>query len=225
MVWMPSPVGHSTGFNYGVRFALHHGLRLVLQDRWDGEAAARLVDRERCSYTLAATTFLQDLCEAAGRLGLRLDSLRAFGCGGAPVPPPLVDLAGEHGVTVLRLYGSTEVLVATWNRAGDDAARRRGTDGRAMSHVEVEVRRADAGLPPTSRPHPGPGPGSRSVPASRARSSCGAPTPASASSPTPSGRPPPSPTVGSAAATWRRSTRPATSRSWGAARRSSSGAD
>ena len=36
VVWMPSPVGHSTGFNYGVRFALYHGLPLVLQDRWDG---------------------------------------------------------------------------------------------------------------------------------------------------------------------------------------------
>ena len=40
VVWMPSPVGHSTGFNYGVRFALHHGLKLVLQDRWDGDEAA-----------------------------------------------------------------------------------------------------------------------------------------------------------------------------------------
>ena len=45
VVWMPSPIGHSTGFNYGVRFALYHGLPLVLQDRWDGAAAAALVGR------------------------------------------------------------------------------------------------------------------------------------------------------------------------------------
>jgi acyl-CoA synthetase (AMP-forming)/AMP-acid ligase II len=140
VVWMPSPVGHSTGFNYGLRFALHHGLRLVLQDRWDGDEAAALVARERCSYTLAATTFLQDLCGAAARQGIRLDTLRCFGCGGAPVPPRLVDTAGERGVTVLRLYGSTEVLVATWNRAGDELERRRCTDGRPLAHVEVEVR-------------------------------------------------------------------------------------
>ena len=30
VVWMPSPLGHSTGFNYGLRFALYHGLPLVL---------------------------------------------------------------------------------------------------------------------------------------------------------------------------------------------------
>src|SRR5687768_11467943 len=91
VVWMPSPVGHSTGFNYGLRFALYHGIPLVLQDQWDATAAVELVLRERCSYTLAATTFLQDLAETARRSGTRLDSLRCFGCGGAPVPPSLVD--------------------------------------------------------------------------------------------------------------------------------------
>jgi acyl-CoA synthetase (AMP-forming)/AMP-acid ligase II len=145
VVWMPSPVGHSTGFNYGVRFALHHGLRLVLQDRWDAEDAVALVTREGATYTLAATTFLQDLCGAAARLGADVSSLRYFGCGGAPVPPPLVDLAAEHGIGVLRLYGSTEVLVATWNRAGDDPELRRTTDGRPMSHVEVALRDLEGG--------------------------------------------------------------------------------
>lgn len=139
VVWMPSPVGHSTGFNYGVRFALYHRLPLVLQDRWNGDDAAALVARERCSYTLAATTFLQDLSEASARAGAKLDSLRFFGCGGAPVPPELVDLAGERGIQVLRLYGSTEVLVGTWNRSTSPLEKRRMTDGIPMSHIEVKV--------------------------------------------------------------------------------------
>ena len=60
-VWMPSPIGHSTGFNYGVRFALFHGLKLVLQETSSAAGAIDLLERERCTYTLAATTFLQDL--------------------------------------------------------------------------------------------------------------------------------------------------------------------
>jgi acyl-coenzyme A synthetase/AMP-(fatty) acid ligase len=139
VVWMPSPVGHSTGFNYGLRFALYHGIPLVLQDQWDGAAAVELVQRERCSYTLAATTFLQDLTEQSRRAGVRLDSLRCFGCGGAPVPPALVDAAAEQGIQCLRLYGSTEVLVGTWNRPDSPLAKRRDTDGIAMSHVEVVI--------------------------------------------------------------------------------------
>jgi acyl-CoA synthetase (AMP-forming)/AMP-acid ligase II len=139
VVWMPSPIGHSTGFNYGVRMSLYHGLRLVLQDRWDGAAAARLVESERCTYTLAATTFLRDIVEAAsGRAG-DISSMSRFGCGGAPVPPELVEAAAAHGMTVLRLYGSTEVLVATWNRRSSPEAKRIETDGRAVDGVEVQA--------------------------------------------------------------------------------------
>ena len=146
VVWMPSPVGHSTGFNYGLRFALYHGLPLVLQDRWDAADALELIQREGCSYTLAATTFLQDLVDEAARRGVALPSLRCFGCGGAPVPAELVSAAEERGICVLRLYGSTEVLVATWNRPTSSLDRRRDTDGVAMSHVDVEVR-TDEGSP------------------------------------------------------------------------------
>src|SRR3546814_16514697 len=55
VVWMPSPIGHSTGFNYGVRFAFHHGLKLVLQDRWSGDDALDLLLAEGCTYTLASS--------------------------------------------------------------------------------------------------------------------------------------------------------------------------
>jgi acyl-coenzyme A synthetase/AMP-(fatty) acid ligase len=102
VVWMPSPLGHSTGFNYGLRFALSHGLPLVLQDRWDAAVAADLVQRQRCSYTLAATTFLRELVAESARRGARLDVLRCFGCGGAPVPP-----AGREADPWIRAGAST----------------------------------------------------------------------------------------------------------------------
>jgi acyl-CoA synthetase (AMP-forming)/AMP-acid ligase II len=143
VVWMPSPVGHSTGFNYGLRFALYHGLPLVLQDRWDPAVAVDLVAAERASYTLAATTFLQDLVEETTRRGARLESLRCFGCGGAPVPPALVAAADAQGIRVLRLYGSTEVLVATWNRPDAPLDERMDTDGTPTSDVDVEIRDDD----------------------------------------------------------------------------------
>jgi acyl-CoA synthetase (AMP-forming)/AMP-acid ligase II len=152
VVWMPSPVGHSTGFNYGLRFALHHGLPLVLQDRWDADTAVALVQEHGCSYTLAATTFLQDLTESAVRHQVQLPSLRLFGSGGAPVPPALVDAAARQGIQVLRLYGSTEVLVGTWNRPGSTDAHKRETDGTAMSDVELRVVDDDGRALPPGQP-------------------------------------------------------------------------
>jgi acyl-CoA synthetase (AMP-forming)/AMP-acid ligase II/enoyl-CoA hydratase/carnithine racemase len=143
VVWMPSPVGHSTGFNYGIRAALYHGQRLVLQDRWDPEDARALVAAQGCNYTLAATTFLEDLVGACERAGQQLPTLTHFGCGGAPVPAPLVRRADAVGIRVLRLYGSTEVLCATWNRRESPLDKRCNTDGCALEHTEIEVRDDD----------------------------------------------------------------------------------
>jgi acyl-CoA synthetase (AMP-forming)/AMP-acid ligase II len=143
VVWMPSPVGHSTGFNMGARMTIFHGLKLVLQDRWDPDLAAALVEQERCTYTSAAATFLSDLLAAGERLGADLSSLRLFRCGGAPVPPELVADAASQGISVLRIYGSTEILAATSNRVDSPLAKRLGTDGRALEGVEVAVRRDD----------------------------------------------------------------------------------
>jgi acyl-coenzyme A synthetase/AMP-(fatty) acid ligase len=147
VVWMPSPIGHSTGFNYGVRFALYHGLPLVLQDRWDAGVACDLIAARAASYTLASTTFLQDVVAEAERRGdHRLVSMTRFGCGGSPVPPELVRRAAACGIGVLRLYGSTEVLVATWNRPDSPAGKLIDTDGPALSNVEVEVRGENGGV-------------------------------------------------------------------------------
>jgi acyl-CoA synthetase (AMP-forming)/AMP-acid ligase II len=141
VVWMPSPIGHSTGFNYGVRFAVYHGLPLVLQDRWDAAVACDLIGTYGASYTMASTTFLQDVvAEAERRGGPPLGSMTRFGCGGSPVPPDLVRRAAACGIGVLRLYGSTEVLVATWNRPESTTGHTMETDGKALSNVEVEVR-------------------------------------------------------------------------------------
>lgn len=143
VIWMPSPIGHSTGFNYGLRFALYHGLPLVLQDRWDGGEAADLVAGQGCTYTLAATTFLHDFVNACAAKPRDVASMRLFGCGGAPVPPDLVRDAARQGVGVLRLYGSTEVLVGTWNRPTSAFDKRTNTDGVAVDGVEVVIRAED----------------------------------------------------------------------------------
>jgi acyl-CoA synthetase (AMP-forming)/AMP-acid ligase II len=140
VVWAPSPIGHSTGLNFGVRLALYFGMKLVLQDRWDPSRAAELVERERCSYTLAATTFLTDLVGAASSAGRDLSSLTRFGCGGAPVPPEIVRAGAEAGINVLRIYGLTEALVVSWNRAGSPLEKRMHTDGQALPEVELDVR-------------------------------------------------------------------------------------
>ncbi|MHB1219686.1 MAG: AMP-binding protein [Alphaproteobacteria bacterium] len=140
VIWMPSPVGHSTGFNFGIRFALLHGARLVFQDRWNPDEALTIIQRERPTFTLAATIFLTDLLRAADARSADLSSLRVFGCGGAPIPPHVVTDAAERGVNVLRLYGQTETLVATLNVPSSPLPKRIETDGIAIHGMTVDIR-------------------------------------------------------------------------------------
>jgi acyl-CoA synthetase (AMP-forming)/AMP-acid ligase II len=139
VVWMPSPVGHSTGFNFGVRLALIHGLPVVLQDRWDPGRAAQLIETHRCTYTLAASTFLTDLLRAAREDRRDLSSMRYFGCGGAPVAAELVREAASMGVNVLRIYGSTEGLIISWNQVAAPRSKREETDGLPPEQTLVSV--------------------------------------------------------------------------------------
>jgi acyl-CoA synthetase (AMP-forming)/AMP-acid ligase II len=142
-IFMASPVGHGTGLGFGVRFAVFLGSKLVLQDIWEAEAAAKAMAREGCVYTHASTTFAQDLLSLP-RDQLASSSLRYFVSGGASVPPGFARaLRDATGCTLLRLYGQTEGFMTTINRPEDPLERLDGFDGSAAPGVELEVRDDD----------------------------------------------------------------------------------
>ena len=112
-IFMPSPLGHSVGAIHGARLALHTGAPLVLQDHWDPERALATVAAHRCRFTAAATPFLKDLVDApwpAGAPEPKLASMSWFLCGGAQVPPSLMEQAETEfpGTRVTVLWGMTE---------------------------------------------------------------------------------------------------------------------
>jgi non-ribosomal peptide synthetase component E (peptide arylation enzyme) len=125
---------------------VYFGLELVLQDRWDAVEGARLVEAHRCTHTVLSTTFLNDVTRAAREGVADVSSLRLFGCGGSPIPPEAVTAAAEVGITVLRVYGATEVLIGTWCRPDSPLDKRIHTEGQPVPGVEIEVR-DDAGQP------------------------------------------------------------------------------
>jgi len=139
VVWVPSPVGHSTGLNFGVRLGLNLGCTIALQDVWDPADGLKLIEVERCTYTLAAPTFLRGIVDLLRASSTGHEYLRAFACGGAPVPPALVDEADDVGMKILRLYGSTEALVMTVHRPESPLADRRASDGPPLPGIEVRV--------------------------------------------------------------------------------------
>jgi acyl-CoA synthetase (AMP-forming)/AMP-acid ligase II len=113
--FIPSPVGHIGGSIYAFDMPVIYGARAVLQDVWDADEGVKIIDEQGCSFIAGATPFLQQLLASARKVGSRLPSMRLFICGGASVPPALIRDAKDYltNCTVTRVYGSTEVPVAT----------------------------------------------------------------------------------------------------------------
>ncbi|MGH3026205.1 MAG: AMP-binding protein, partial [Gaiellaceae bacterium] len=100
VLFAAAPVGHAIGFCYGVRLACTCGARLVLQSKWNAEAAVALIDGGRCTFAAIPTPFLADLLDV--KVKPRQGTLRHLLVGGAPVARDQVaaaDLIFGHGVT------------------------------------------------------------------------------------------------------------------------------
>jgi cyclohexanecarboxylate-CoA ligase len=140
VVFMPSPVTHITGLLYGLLMPAMLRTGVVLQDVWDATVALRLIEEQRCSFTMAATPFLHGLVHHPDLASFDVTSMRVFACGGADVPPALIRQAGERlGISATRVYGSTEF--PTLSTSPPDAAldKRAGTDGRAIGAAEYRI--------------------------------------------------------------------------------------
>lgn len=139
-VLMASPLAHLTGFLYGLMMPVVLGCPTVLMDVWDPADAARIVEAEGCSFTMASTPFLSDLTHTPAVDAHDLGALRTFLCAGAPIPRVLARRAAERlGAMVIAAWGMTENGGVTTTRPGDPEDRVFGSDGAPIEGMEVRV--------------------------------------------------------------------------------------
>jgi acyl-CoA synthetase (AMP-forming)/AMP-acid ligase II len=138
---MPSPVTHTTGYSNGMELPFIVGTRTVFMERWNADEAVTLIDRYGVNATVGATPFLQELLDAAEAAGSRLASLKAFACGGAPVPPSLIRRANELFATgrAFRVFGSTEAPLVTMGFMGPSEAELAATTDGKIIDYEVKI--------------------------------------------------------------------------------------
>jgi cyclohexanecarboxylate-CoA ligase len=139
-VLMGSPLGHQTGFLYGMMMPLILGGRTVLMDVWDPGRAADLVKREGITFSMGSTPFLSDLTEVAEVHRSAFATLRVFLAAGSPIPRALVRRATENlGAYILSAWGMTECGAATVGKPDDPSERAYDTDGCPLRGIEVRV--------------------------------------------------------------------------------------
>ncbi|GAM04285.1 AMP-binding protein [Novosphingobium sp. MBES04] len=110
-----SPISHIGGSIYAFEGPVLLGSVAVLLDQWNAQEALRRMQEERITHMAGATPFLEQILRAAQAQGDHLDALKVFICGGASVPPALIEEANAWftNARVSRVYGSTEVPVTT----------------------------------------------------------------------------------------------------------------
>jgi cyclohexanecarboxylate-CoA ligase len=140
VVLMASPVTHQLGFLYGVILPLCLGMKLIYQDTWDAPTMLALVEQEQVSFTMAATPFVIDAVRAQRAERRRLDSLRYFLSGGAPIPSELVRQArAELGAQLVAVWGMTENGVVTMTGPDDPDELVAASDGQPVPSMRIRV--------------------------------------------------------------------------------------
>ncbi|MGO9057189.1 MAG: AMP-binding protein [Candidatus Binataceae bacterium] len=140
IIFMASPMGHQAGFMYGLMMGPMLGAKLVLQDIWNADLAALLIQDEAVTYTMGSTPFLADLTDSPAVEHTDMSSLRTFVSSGAPIPSTLVQRATRRlGARIISAWGMSENGSVTTTIPGDPDDRIFGTDGVALPGIEVRV--------------------------------------------------------------------------------------
>jgi cyclohexanecarboxylate-CoA ligase len=141
-ILVSSPVGHAVSLLFGVRFSLLLDSPMVLVSRWKIDAAVDLIDRYKCTFTVAPTPFLVDMVAYAEKNGNeRVKSLKFFPSAGAPVPRTLVrrGLEALPGCQVWSYFGTSECGAVTAVPLDAGLDERLDTDGIAMPGTATRV--------------------------------------------------------------------------------------
>jgi long-chain acyl-CoA synthetase len=148
------PLFHVTGLH--ASYLTSYGLqrRIVCMYRWDPEAAARLIERERLTSIVAPAAITGDLVRVAAAGGHDLTSLLSVGGGGAPRAPEQVrQIAHRFPAAAPAIgWGMTETNAIGTSNSGADYVARPTSSGRCSQVLELSIR-DDAGreLPPGER--------------------------------------------------------------------------
>jgi cyclohexanecarboxylate-CoA ligase len=140
VVLMASPIAHQTGFLYGLIMPVVLHTKSVLQDIWDAALAARNIQDEGVTFSMASTPFLADLADTPALGQYDTSTLRMFLTAGAPIPRVLVQRAEERlRIRVISAWGMTENGAVTMTRPDDPPEKVFGTDGGPLPGMELRV--------------------------------------------------------------------------------------
>lgn len=133
------PQFHAGGWNIQPLLAWWAGATVILERSFDAGRALRLIAEHRITSMMGVPSHYLALAEHSDFQRADLSSLRSAVVGGAPMPPALIRLWHERGVSLVQGYGLTEAGPNVLCVVPEDAREKVGYAGRAYPHVDVAI--------------------------------------------------------------------------------------
>ena len=61
IMFMPAPLNHAIGFHHGIIAPMLMGAKVVLQSRFRSKEAIKMMNPEKCTYSMSSTPFIYDI--------------------------------------------------------------------------------------------------------------------------------------------------------------------
>ncbi|MDQ3139381.1 MAG: AMP-binding protein [Pseudomonadota bacterium] len=133
------PLFHTAGINLHALPTLFAGGRVVILEHFDTDALLQLIEEKRIDTFFGVPTVYQSLLDHP-HIGLaRLDHVRHWGSGGAPLPDRLVESFRALGIRVCNGMGMTETGPTAFLADPEDAWERIGSVGKPQLLCSVRI--------------------------------------------------------------------------------------
>ena len=135
------PLFHATGLHASYLASYRAQRRMACVHRWDAEAAAALIARERLTSVVAPAAVTGDLVRVAQAKQHDLSTLQMVGGGGAPRAPEQVrQIRASFGNAMPNIgWGMTETNAIGTGIGGEDYLRRPASSGRCSLVLQIKV--------------------------------------------------------------------------------------
>jgi acyl-CoA synthetase (AMP-forming)/AMP-acid ligase II len=134
-----APVGHAMGMLGALLIPVLKGDPVHLTDVWDPPRLLAIMHEHQLACGSGATYFLTSLLDHPDRTDEHLELMHFIGLGGSTVPLPVAERATALGLSLVRMYGSTEHPSITGSYHTDPERQRLATDGRPLAGVEIRL--------------------------------------------------------------------------------------
>ncbi|MEY2571186.1 MAG: acyl-CoA synthetase [Acidimicrobiaceae bacterium] len=135
-----APVGHGIGMLGALLIPVHQGRPIHLVDVWDPGAVLAQMVADGLSSGSGSTFFLTSLLDhPMFDPAVHAPLMPFVGLGGSTVPAAVSERAAGLGISIVRMYGSTEHPSTTGASHDDPEDKRLHTDGRILDGVELRI--------------------------------------------------------------------------------------